>query len=954
MASCLKAIWSQRFQSVIFGAAQLLYFSALIAELTNRKEVEAWTYNYSIKGYSWNYSRAFCQKYYTDLVAIQNKNEIAHLNDVIPYYKSYYWIGIRKINDKWMWVGTKKPLTIEAENWADNEPNNKKNNEDCVEIYIKSPTAPGKWNDDPCWKRKRALCYTASCQDTSCNNQGECIETIGNYTCSCYPGFYGPECEHVRECGTLHVPEHALMNCSHPLQTFSLHSQCSFRCPEGYQLSGPSTLQCLASGMWDNKLPQCVVVQCQPLERPNKATMDCAHPLADFAYGSSCKFECQTGYRVRGSDTLYCTGSGQWTAPLPTCEATTCKPLESPAHGIMDCAPSERAFLYNTKCSFHCAEGFVLKGADAVQCTDSGEWTAPAPVCQALQCQDLPRPKKAQMDCSNPFGAFRYRSVCSFSCDEGSLLVGASVLECLDTGHWSAAPPECQAITCTPLLSPQNGTLTCIQPRGDASYKSTCQFSCDEGFSLSGPERLDCTPSGQWTGSAPTCKVRECGTLHVPEHALMNCSHPLQTFSLHSQCSFRCPEGYQLSGPSTLQCLASGMWDNKLPQCVVVQCQPLESPNKATMVCAHPLADFAYGSSCKFECQTGYRVRGSDTLYCTGSGQWTAPLPTCEATTCKPLESPAHGIMDCAPSERAFLYNTKCSFHCAEGFVLKGADAVQCTDSGEWTAPAPVCQAIKCPELFVPEQGSMDCSGTHGEFSVGSTCHFSCSKGFKLEGSNNMECKVPGRWSAPPPSCKAMVSVVTPQVQCPALTIPSQGTMSCRHHLATFGFNTTCYFGCKAGFTLLGDSILSCSPSGRWTAVTPTCRAVTCPALHIDNPGEMNCSTPWGRFSFGSTCTFHCPKGQLLNGSARAECQENGQWSAPTPTCQAGSLTIREALTYVGGGVASLAGLATVGTLLALLRKRFRQKDEGKSPLSPHSHLGTYGVFTNAAFDQSS
>lgn len=66
------------------------------------------------------------------------------------------------------------------------------------------------------------------------------------------------------------------------------------------------------------------VVQCQPLESPNKATMDCAHPLADFAYGSSCKFECQTGYRVRGSDTLYCTGSGQWTAPLPTCEGRTC------------------------------------------------------------------------------------------------------------------------------------------------------------------------------------------------------------------------------------------------------------------------------------------------------------------------------------------------------------------------------------------------------------------------------------------------------------------------------------------------------------------------------------------------------------------------------------------------------------------------------------------------------
>lgn len=129
-------------------------------EFVNQKEVAAWTYNYSIKAYPWNYSRAFCQRHFTDLVAIQNKNEIAHLNDVIPYFNSYYWIGIRKINNKWTWVGTNKTLTKEAENWADNEPNNKRNNQDCVEIYIKSNSAPGKWNDEPCSKRKRALCYT--------------------------------------------------------------------------------------------------------------------------------------------------------------------------------------------------------------------------------------------------------------------------------------------------------------------------------------------------------------------------------------------------------------------------------------------------------------------------------------------------------------------------------------------------------------------------------------------------------------------------------------------------------------------------------------------------------------------------------------------------------------------------------------------------------------------------
>ncbi|KAG3258780.1 P-selectin isoform X2 [Ictidomys tridecemlineatus] len=641
MDSCLKAIWILRSQRVVFGAAQLLWFGALISELTNQKEVTAWTYNYSIKAYPWNYSRAFCQKHFTDLVAIQNKNEIAHLNEVIPYYSSYYWIGIRKINNKWTWVGTKKALTEEAENWADNEPNNKRNNQDCVEIYIKSLSAPGKWNDEPCGKRKRALCYTASCHDMSCSKQGDCIETIGNYTCSCHPGFHGPECEYA--------------------------------------------------------------VQCQHLEAPDNGTMDCVHPLAAFAYGSRCSFECQPGYRIRGLDTLHCIGPGQWTAPLPTCEALACEPLESPDHGSMECSPSSRAFQYNSRCSFHCTEGFLLRGADVVWCADLGQWTAPAPMCQAVQCQDLPAPHRAQVNCSHPSGSFRYQSVCSFTCEEGSLLVGEGELRCLATGHWSAAPPECQAVTCSPLLSPQNGTMTCTRPFGESSYKATCQFICEEGFSLSGPERLDCTPSGQWTGS--------------------------------------------------------------------------------------------------------------------------------------------------------------------------------------------------------------------------------------------------------PPRCEGIASVSTSKVQCPALVASGQGTMTCRHTGENFGLDTTCYFGCKAGFTLTGDSTLKCNPSGQWTAVTPACRAIKCPELHINKPTVMNCSNPWGNFSYGSTCTFHCPEGHLLNGSARAACQENGHWSATTPTCQEGPLTVQEALTYFGGAVASTIGLVMGGTLLALLRKRLRKKDDGKCPLNPQSHLGTYGVFTNAAFD---
>ncbi|XP_059529276.1 P-selectin isoform X1 [Myotis daubentonii] len=767
MARLPSATWNWRSRGLVFIAAQLLRLGALLSELMNQTEVAAWTYHISSKAYSWNASRAFCQKYYTDLVAIQNKDEIAYLNEVIPYYSHYYWIGIRKINNKWTWVGTNKTLTEEAENWADHEPNNKKNNQDCVEIYIKSPSAPGRWNDEPCWRRKRPLCYTASCQDTSCSQQGECVETIGNYTCSCHPGFYGPECEYVRECGGLELPPRVLMDCSHPLGSFSFNSRCSFHCAEGYTLDGPRELECLASGAWTNKPPQCVATLCPALRPPERGRMSCLHSAEGPPHQASCSFACEEGSVLVGPELVRCTASGAWTASAPVCEAIACEPPERPAHGSVDCSPSSRAWPYNTTCRFCCAEGFELHGADTVRCTDAGQWTAPAPLCQALQCQDLPAPNHARVKCVHPFGASRYQSACSFACAEGFLLVGARELQCLATGTWSTAPPECQAITCTPLRSPQNGRMACAGPLGDSSSQSTCQFTCNEGFSLSGPERLDCTLSGRWTGSPPTCG------------------------------------------------------------------------------------------------------------------------------------------------------------------------------------------AIRCPELFAPEQGSLDCSDTRGEFNVGSTCHFSCRGGFKLQGSSSVQCTASGRWTAPPPTCQGAAPAPTAEVRCPALVAPGQGAMSCQHPLATFGLNSICHFGCKAGFQLRGEAAVRCGRPGRWTAATPACRAVQCSELHTEEPVLMNCSSPWGHFSYGATCTFHCPEGQSLNGSAEAACGPNGQWSAATPTCQAGPLTVQEALTYVGGAVASTTGLVMGGTLLALLRRRCRQKDDGKDPLNPHSHLGTYGVFTNAAFDPS-
>lgn len=89
---------------------------------------------------------------------IQNEEDNNYLKDNLPKIKPYYWIGLRKTEDNWTWLGTAKMLEGNGY-WSDNEPNNKKQDEDCVEIQINTWNSNGKWNDEKCTKQKHALCY---------------------------------------------------------------------------------------------------------------------------------------------------------------------------------------------------------------------------------------------------------------------------------------------------------------------------------------------------------------------------------------------------------------------------------------------------------------------------------------------------------------------------------------------------------------------------------------------------------------------------------------------------------------------------------------------------------------------------------------------------------------------------------------------------------------------------
>lgn len=538
--------------------------------------VECWTYHYSEDTMTWEQARAWCQEHYTDMVAIQNQEEIQYLNDAMPRKQSYYWIGIRKVNDVWTWVGTNKSLTEEATNWAKGEPNNGKNGkvsgdkEDCVEMYIKRESQTGKWNDERCKKMKTALCYTAACQTDSCIH-GECVETILSHKCDCFEGFFGNKCEEVVKCNKEEVvaPFNGSVTCTHKYRDFSYGSSCEYSCDKGYNLSMSRPASCTADGNWSAQTPTCELVQCKALSQPASGSMICSDPLGPSSYQSTCRFTCDEGYVLSGSNTLQCGASGMWNSSQPSCEAVKCPDVQAPENGAVSCGDdANMKFRYRNTCSFSCAPGYRLVGASSVTCTSGAEWSDTMPRCEAITCQS-PEGDHLIAKCNQPSNDLRPDSSCSFSCEEGFKLQGAPTVQCSGDGQWSEAIPTCKATGCPAPEIPTNVQISCIPPASSPvtpySLGAICSFSCDEGHELEGASSMECATSGQWTSKPPTCTVVRCPLLEEPENGHVNCSSRESEFN--TQCSFTCSQDYSLEGPEVLTCDRHGNWTGEKPTC---------------------------------------------------------------------------------------------------------------------------------------------------------------------------------------------------------------------------------------------------------------------------------------------------------------------------------------------------------------------------------------------------
>jgi len=80
------------------------------------------------------------------------------------------------------------------------------------------------------------------------------------------------------------------------------------------------------------------------------------------------------------------------------------------------------------------------------------------------------------------------------------------------------------------------------------------------------------------------------------------------------QCLFSCDPGYELTRPSTRQCLSNGSWSGADVTCNILHCNNLTNTIENSVLVNNCGSEF--GSVCSLGCETGYRPVGNNIFTC--------------------------------------------------------------------------------------------------------------------------------------------------------------------------------------------------------------------------------------------------------------------------------------------------------------------------------------------------
>eukprot|EP00117_Sycon_ciliatum_P031397 scpid3721/ scgid0121/ Sushi, von Willebrand factor type A, EGF and pentraxin domain-containing protein 1; CCP module-containing protein 22; Polydom; Selectin-like osteoblast-derived protein; Serologically defined breast cancer antigen NY-BR-38 len=625
---------------------------------------------------------------------------------------------------------------------------------------------------------------------------------------------------------------------------FSVGTVLSIRCFTGFQVSGANNVTCLPTGRYSSNLPRCVLVTCRDPGMPTNGQRS----GGDFGVGRIVQYRCDAGYNLEGPPVRVCQADGQWSGSLPTCSRPSCLPPSRIENGQRIVSPDNGLYSVGTTVTYSCVAGYSLLGTNVLRCLPNGQYSEPAPTCRVSSCSDPGTPANAIREGDE----FIVSSVVRFTCRPGYTLRGTEFRVCQEDGSWTGTPPECTVSSCGNPGQPENG----IRFGSTFTVGAAVLFTCNDGYRLVGDPRLTCQPNGQWNSARPVCTVNQCTDPGMVPQSTRTVSD--RRFITGTVITYTCSSGYTLaSGSLRLTCQSTGQYDNRPPVCDVLSCADPGQPDNGERYGD----SFRVGATVAYGCNAGYNLVGGLTQQCQPDGQWSETRPTCQAVV---ITCGNPGLPDNAVRQGdSFTAGDVVSYTCRPGYTPVSGDlSRQCQSNGQWTGVLPTCQVSStppsgCSDPGTPRNGQR---AVGAQFpNVGAIIRFRCLSGYRITGSIRRVCQANGQWSGTQPTCSTVQCAPVPPIAGALVTIvPDDGR---------YAAGTVVTVTCGEGFELIGESLLICDDSGRYSAALPQCQVATRPTTSApvgitgnpvvtSSPSETPITPVWPDPAFTSAPTY--------------------------------------------------------------------------------------------------
>jgi len=182
-------------------------------------------------------------------------------------------------------------------------------------------------------------------------------------------------------------------------------------------------------------------------------------------------------------------------------------------------------------------------------------------------CDNLPNIDNAVMHITTGVaGEWSYNSSVTYTCDIRYYLTSSLPVMCLIDGSWNGTPPTCDPVTCSPPLTPTNGSYFPVKT--SYNFTDVVQFSCLHGFDHIGPNSSYCNFTDQWSADSPICQIKDCGNLPHPTNGKV---WHTGGSTVGQTATYNCSDGYTRTGSASRTCNVSGYWTSEAPTCDLIR-----------------------------------------------------------------------------------------------------------------------------------------------------------------------------------------------------------------------------------------------------------------------------------------------------------------------------------------------------------------------------------------------